>query len=59
MTYDELVAGYYEQAQALLDGGVDLLLCETTFDTLNLKAALFAIQKMFDEGARRVPSWPR
>ena len=55
ITYDELVAGYYEQAQALLDGGVDLLLCETTFDTLNLKAALFAIQKLFDEGARRVP----
>ena len=55
VTYDELVAAYYEQAQALLDGGVDLLLCETTFDTLNLKAALFAIQKLFDEGARTVP----
>jgi 5-methyltetrahydrofolate--homocysteine methyltransferase len=55
VTYDELVAAYYEQAQALLEGGVDLLLCETTFDTLNLKAALFAIQKLFDEGGRRVP----
>ena len=55
VTFDELVAGYAEQAQALLDGGVDLLLCETTFDTLNLKAALFAIQTLFDNGARRVP----
>lgn len=55
VTFDELAAGYYEQAQALLDGGVDLLLCETTFDTLNLKAALFAIQQLFDEGARNVP----
>ncbi len=44
VTFDELRDGYYEQAKALLDGGVDLLLCETTFDTLNLKAALFAIQ---------------
>lgn len=55
ITFDPLVAAYYEQARALLEGGVDLLLCETTFDTLNLKAALFAIQKLFDEGARRVP----
>ena len=53
--YDELVEGYYDQTRGLLDGGCDLLLCETTFDTLNLKAALFAIQKLFDEGARRVP----
>ena len=55
VTYDELVSSYTTQAQALLDGGVDVLLCETTFDTLNLKAALYAIQKLFDEGARRVP----
>ncbi len=55
VTFDQLVAAYYEQAQALLDGGVDLLLCETTFDTLNLKAALFAIQKLFDDGGREVP----
>ncbi len=52
---DELEASYYEQAKALVDGGVDLLLCETTFDTLNLKAALFAIQKLFDEGGASVP----
>jgi 5-methyltetrahydrofolate--homocysteine methyltransferase len=46
---------YYEEARGLLDGGVDLLLPETSFDTLNLKAALFAISRLFDEGARRVP----
>ena len=55
VTFDELRDGYYEQAKALLDGGVDLLLCETTFDTLNLKAALFAIQQLFDDGGRVVP----
>ena len=55
VTFDELREAYYEQAQALLDGGVDLLLCETTFDTLNLKAALFAIQQLFDDGGRVVP----
>ena len=55
VNFDQLREAYREQAQALLDGGVDLLLCETTFDTLNLKAALFAIQELFDEGARRVP----
>ncbi len=46
VTWDELVSGYYEQAEALLDGNADVLLCETTFDTLNLKAALFAIQTL-------------
>jgi 5-methyltetrahydrofolate--homocysteine methyltransferase len=55
VTFDELAASYGEQAKALLDGGVDLLLCETTFDTLNLKAALFAIQTLFEQGERRVP----
>ena len=55
VAYDELRDAYYEQAAGLLEGGVDLLLCETTFDTLNLKAALFAIQQLFDEGKRRVP----
>ena len=55
VTFDELRDAYYEQAKALLDGGVDLLLCETTFDTLNLKAALFAIQQLFGDGGRRVP----
>ncbi|RMH44673.1 MAG: methionine synthase [Deltaproteobacteria bacterium] len=55
VTFDELVASYREAAAALIDGGVDLLLCETSFDTLNMKAALFAIHSLFDEGARRVP----
>ena len=55
VTYDELVDGYYEQARGLLDGGVDLLLVETIFDTLNAKAAFFAIAKLFDETNRRVP----
>ncbi len=45
ITFDQLVAAYYEQALALLDGGVDILLAETSFDTLNMKAALFAIAK--------------
>ncbi len=55
VTFDDLVKVYREQALALLEGGVDLLLPETTFDTLNLKAALFAIEQCFLEGARRVP----
>ena len=55
VTFDEVMNAYYQQARALIEGGVDLLLPETTFDTLNLKAALFGIQRLFDEGARRVP----
>ncbi len=54
-TFDELVAAYAEQAEGLLDGGADLLLPETTFDTLNLKAALFAIEEVFERRGRRVP----
>lgn len=53
--YDALVLAYSEQARGLLDGGADILLVETIFDTLNAKAAFFAIQSLFDEGARRVP----
>ena len=48
-TYDELVTVYYEQVRGLVDGGVDLLLVETIFDTLNAKAAFFAIDKFFDD----------
>lgn len=55
VTFDELVEAYAEQARGLLDGGSDLLLVETTFDTLNLKAALFAIDRIFEETGRRVP----
>src|SRR5881296_3349055 len=55
VTYDELVVAYTEQVRGLMDGGVDLLLCETVFDTLNLKAALFAIDQYFEAKGRRVP----
>src|SRR5262249_51348496 len=55
VTFDQVMAAYYEQVVALVEGGVDFLLPETTFDTLNLKACLFAIQKFFDEGGKRIP----
>ena len=47
VTFDEVVEAYYEQVKGLSDGGVDLLLIETIFDTLNAKAAIFAIKKYF------------
>ena len=53
--FDELVAAYTEAAQALVEGGVDILLVETIFDTLNAKAALFAIQQFFDTSGIRLP----
>ncbi|XP_044275795.1 methionine synthase [Varanus komodoensis] len=49
VTFDELVEAYTEQARGLLDGGVDIMLVETIFDTANAKAALFALQKLFEE----------
>ena len=49
VTFDQLVTAYYEQVDALVEGGIDLLLVETIFDTLNCKAALFAIDQYFDE----------
>ena len=57
VTFDQLVAAYHEQVRGLVDGGVDLLLVETIFDTLNCKAALFAIDQYFDEhpGTPRLP----
>ena len=55
MTYDALVATYTEAIDALAEGGVDLLLVETIFDTLNAKAALFAIEALFDRVGRRLP----
>ena len=55
VTFDQVTAAYYEQVRGLMDGGVDLLLAETTFDTLNLKAALFAIDKYFEDTGTRVP----
>src|SRR5439155_17415359 len=48
-TFDEVAAAYYEQARGLLDGGADALLIETIFDTLNSKAAFFAVLKLFEE----------
>ena len=55
VTYDELVAAYAESADALIEGGVDILLVETVFDTLNAKAALFAIEAAFDRHGGRLP----
>lgn len=55
VTFQELMGAYYEQVKGLVDGGVDILLPETVFDTLNLKAAIFAIEKFFDERNVRFP----
>ncbi|WP_413944589.1 methionine synthase [Bdellovibrio sp. HCB-162] len=55
VTYDELKKAYKEQVQGLLDGGADILLPETTFDTLNLKAALFAISEVEEERGEKLP----
>ena len=55
VTFDELRIAYKEQALGLLDGGADLLLVETIFDTLNAKACLFAIQELFEEIGKEVP----
>lgn len=49
MTFDELVGAYSEQIRGLLDGGADILLVETIFDTLNAKAAIYAIDVVFEE----------
>ncbi len=53
--FDTLATNYTEQARALIDGGVDGLLIETVFDTLNAKAALFAVMALFDEIGRELP----
>jgi 5-methyltetrahydrofolate--homocysteine methyltransferase len=55
VTFAELAAAFGEQARALIEGGVDLILTETHIDTLNCKAALFAIEELFAQGVRRVP----
>jgi 5-methyltetrahydrofolate--homocysteine methyltransferase len=55
ITFDQLVEAYLTQARGLVDGGVDILLVETIFDTLNSKAAFFAIEKLLDEIGRRLP----
>jgi len=55
VTFDELVQNYYEQVKALIEGGADILLPETTFDTLNIKAAIFAIEKFQEEVQIKFP----
>lgn len=55
VSYDQLVENYYQQAAALVEGGVDILLVETIFDTLNAKAALFAIQQLQEKTGLRIP----
>ena len=55
ITFDELVEAYYEQARGLVDGGVDILLIETVFDTLNCKAAIFAVDTLMEEMGIRLP----
>jgi 5-methyltetrahydrofolate--homocysteine methyltransferase len=53
--FDEMVEVYAEQIRGLMDGGADILLCETVFDTLNVKAALFAIEQVFAQQGRKIP----
>mgnify|MGYP006083698241 FL=1 len=55
VTFNDLKVAYKEQAKALIDGGVDVLMVETVFDTLNAKAALFAIQEVFEEINKELP----
>ena len=55
ITFDELVGAYKDQVNALMDGGVDILLVETIFDTLNAKAALFAIDQVFEDRNEKIP----
>ena len=54
-SFEELRAAYFEQVTALIEGGVDLLLVETIFDTLNAKACLFAIDEAFEQSGERLP----
>ena len=55
VTFDALMADYHDSAAGLVEGGADLLLIETVFDTLNAKVAVFAIETLFDELGRRLP----
>jgi 5-methyltetrahydrofolate--homocysteine methyltransferase len=55
VTFDEVASAYYDQIKGLVEGGVDILLVETIFDTLNAKAALFAIRKYFDDYSTELP----
>jgi len=55
ISFDDLVGAYKDQVNALMDGGVDILLVETVFDTLNAKAALFAIDEVYEERGVKLP----
>lgn len=55
ITFSDLDACYYEACDALIEGGVDIILIETIFDTLNAKAAIFAVQRVFDDRGIRLP----
>lgn len=55
VSFDQLADSYYEQAKALMEGGVDAFLVETIFDTLNAKAALFAISGLFEDIGKEIP----
>ena len=55
VSFDGLVSAYYEQAESLIEGGADILLPETTFDTLNLKACLYAIQNLEEKLGAEIP----
>ena len=55
VTFDQLSQAYYDQARGLVDGGVDLILLETFFDTLNVKAAIFAVEKLAKERKKPIP----
>ncbi|HOY69586.1 MAG TPA: methionine synthase [Methylotenera sp.] len=55
VSFDELVSAYLEQTRGLVEGGADILMVETIFDTLNCKAALFAIETFFEEHGSRLP----
>jgi len=55
VTFDDLAEAYYDQVRGLVDGGSDMLLVETIFDTLNAKAALFAINRYADESGKHLP----
>ncbi len=55
VTFEELEAAYFEQVSGLMDGGSDIILVETIFDTLNAKAALYAIDRCFEEKGKKLP----
>ena len=55
ITFDEIMIAYYDAARALVDGGSDIILIETIFDTLNAKAAIFGVGKLFTERSLDIP----